>query len=40
MSPSSYTPDEACLLSDFAVTPTDYPRLSKLIVLAATSAEA
>lgn len=40
MSPSSYTPDEAYLLSDFAVAPTDYPRLSKLIVLAATSAEA
>ncbi|WXK77043.1 hypothetical protein WAB15_14110 [Streptomyces sirii] len=39
MSPSSYTPDEAYLLSDFAVTPTDYPRLSKLIVLAATSSE-
>ncbi|MEU7642557.1 hypothetical protein AB0C11_42290 [Streptomyces sp. NPDC039016] len=40
MSPSSYTPDEAYLLSDFAVAPTDYPRLSKLIVLAATSSEA
>jgi hypothetical protein len=40
MAPSSYTPDEAYLLSDFAVAPTDYPRLSKLIVLAATSAEA
>ncbi|WP_425834036.1 hypothetical protein [Streptomyces fractus] len=40
MSPSSYTPDEAYLLSDFAVAPTGYPRLSKLIVLAATSAEA
>ncbi|KOX33004.1 MULTISPECIES: hypothetical protein [unclassified Streptomyces] len=40
MSPSSYTPDEAYLLSDFAVAPTDYPRLSKLIVLAATSTEA
>ncbi|QHC24901.1 GNAT-like putative antirestriction protein [Streptomyces sp. GS7] len=39
MPPSSYTPDEAYLLSDFAVAPTDYPRLSKLIVLAATSAE-
>jgi hypothetical protein len=40
MAPSSYTPDEAYLLSDFAVAPTDYPRLSKLIVLAATSSEA
>ncbi|MEV7936639.1 hypothetical protein AB0O82_10890 [Kitasatospora sp. NPDC088264] len=40
MSPSTYTPDEVYLLSDFAVAPTDYPRLSKLIVLAATSAEA
>ncbi|MDN0193893.1 hypothetical protein [Streptomyces sp. S.PNR 29] len=40
MAPSSYTPDEAYLLSDFAVAPTNYPRLSKLIVLAATSAEA
>ena len=40
MAPSSYTPDEAYLLSDFAVAPTDYPRLSKLIVLAATSTEA
>ncbi|MEU0722821.1 hypothetical protein [Streptomyces sp. NPDC006140] len=40
MAPSTYTPDEAYLLSDFAVAPTDYPRLSKLIVLAATSAEA
>ncbi|MGW3031216.1 putative antirestriction adenine methyltransferase [Streptomyces sp. NPDC001178] len=40
MAPSSYTPDEAYLLSDFAVAPTDYPRLSKLVVLAATSAEA
>ncbi|MEV6132082.1 hypothetical protein AB0M05_35745 [Streptomyces violaceusniger] len=37
---SSYTPDEAYLLSDFAVAPTDYPRLSKLVVLAATSSEA
>ncbi|MEV0318163.1 hypothetical protein [Streptomyces sp. NPDC050659] len=36
---SSYTPDGAYLLSDFAVAPTDYPRMSKLIVLAATSAE-
>lgn len=40
LAPSSFTPDEAYLLSDFAVAPTDYPRLSKLIVLAATSAEA
>ncbi|MBM9505279.1 hypothetical protein ITX44_12125 [Streptomyces sp. KK5PA1] len=40
MAPSSYTPDEAYLLSDFAVAPTDYRRLSKLIVLAATSSEA
>ncbi|MFB7493785.1 hypothetical protein ACFC09_03610 [Streptomyces sp. NPDC056161] len=40
MAPSSYTPDEAYLLSDFAVAPTDYPRLSKLIVLAAMSTEA
>ncbi|MFD8092382.1 putative antirestriction adenine methyltransferase [Streptomyces malaysiensis] len=40
LAPSSYTPDEAYLLSDFAVAPTDYPRLSKLIVLAATSTEA
>lgn len=40
MAPSSYTPDEAYLLSDFAVAPSDYPRLSKLVVLAATSAEA
>ncbi|MFE7277239.1 Hint domain-containing protein [Streptomyces sp. NPDC057623] len=40
MAPSTYTPDEAYVLSDFAVAPTDYPRLSKLIVLAATSAEA
>jgi hypothetical protein len=40
MSPSTFTPDEVYLLSDFAVGPTDYPRLSKLIVLAATSAEA
>lgn len=40
MSPSTYTPDEVYLLSDFAVAPTNYPRLSKLIVLAATSAEA
>ncbi|NUK32318.1 hypothetical protein HRW12_00705 [Streptomyces lunaelactis] len=40
MAPSSYTPDEAYLLSDFAVAPTDYPRLSKLVVLAATSSEA
>ncbi|MEU4890992.1 hypothetical protein AB0B12_04650 [Streptomyces sp. NPDC044780] len=40
MAPSSYTPDEAYLLSDFAVAPTDYQRLSKLIVLAATSTEA
>jgi DNA adenine methylase-like protein/GNAT domain-containint protein len=40
MAPSSYTPDEAYLLSDFAVAPTDYPRVSKLIVLAATSSEA
>ncbi|TQE30932.1 hypothetical protein Sipo8835_22920 [Streptomyces ipomoeae] len=40
MSPSNYTPDEAYLLSDFAVGPTDYARLSKLVVLAATSAEA
>lgn len=40
MAPSSYTPDEAYLLSDFAVVPTDYPRLSKLVVLAATSSEA
>ncbi|MGP8301968.1 putative antirestriction adenine methyltransferase [Streptomyces inhibens] len=39
MAPSSFTPDEAYLLSDFAVAPTDYPRLSKLIVLAATSSE-
>lgn len=36
---ASYAPDEAYLLSDFAVAPTDYPRLSKLIVLAATSRE-
>ncbi|MFE2179082.1 hypothetical protein [Streptomyces sp. NPDC059455] len=40
MAPSTFTPDEAYVLSDFAVAPTDYPRLSKLIVLAATSAEA
>lgn len=40
MAPSSFTPDEAYLLSDFAVAPTGYPRLSKLIVLAATSSEA
>ncbi|OPF70753.1 hypothetical protein VT50_0235930 [Streptomyces antioxidans] len=40
LAPSSYTPDEAYLLSDFAVAPTDYPRLSKLVVLAATSSEA
>ncbi|MFJ1994278.1 putative antirestriction adenine methyltransferase [Streptomyces asiaticus] len=40
MAPNSYTPDEAYLLSDFAVAPTDYPRLSKLVVLAATSSEA
>lgn len=40
MSPSNYTPDEAYMLSDFAVAPTDYPRLSKLIILAATSSEA
>lgn len=40
MALSSYTPDEAYLLSDFAVAPTDYPRLSKLVVLAATSTEA
>ncbi|MER6086809.1 putative antirestriction adenine methyltransferase [Streptomyces bluensis] len=40
MAPGNYKPDEAYLLSDFAVAPTDYPRLSKLIVLAATSAEA
>lgn len=39
MAPSTYTPDEAYLLSDFAVAPTDYPRLSKLIVLAANSSE-
>ncbi len=39
MAPSTYTPDEAYLLSDFAVAPTDYPRLSKLIVLAASSSE-
>ncbi|MEV0281792.1 hypothetical protein AB0I22_36150 [Streptomyces sp. NPDC050610] len=38
MAPSSFTPDEAYLLSDFAVAPTDYPRLSKLIVLAAPPA--
>ncbi|MFE3216089.1 putative antirestriction adenine methyltransferase [Streptomyces antimycoticus] len=40
LAPSSYTPDEAYLLSDFAVAPTDYPRLSKLVVLAAMSSEA
>lgn len=40
LAPSSYTPDEAYLLSDFAVAPTAYPRLSKLVVLAATSSEA
>ncbi|MER8001640.1 hypothetical protein [Streptomyces sp. NPDC095613] len=40
MAPSSYSLDEVYVLSDFAVAPTDYPRLSKLIVLAATSAEA
>ncbi|MFD5385521.1 hypothetical protein ACFWMG_11275 [Streptomyces sp. NPDC127074] len=40
LAPSSYTPDEAYLLSDFAVAPTGYPRLSKLVVLAATSSEA
>ncbi|MFE0190697.1 hypothetical protein [Streptomyces sp. NPDC058989] len=40
MAPSTFVPDEAYVLSDFAVAPTDYPRLSKLIVLAATSAEA
>lgn len=36
---ANYNPDEAYLLSDFAVAPTDYRRLSKLIVLAATSKE-
>jgi hypothetical protein len=40
MAPSTFVPDEAYVLSDFAVAPTDYPRLSKLIVLAATSSEA
>jgi hypothetical protein len=37
---STYFPDEAYLLSDFAVAPSDYPRLSKLVLLAATSSEA
>lgn len=37
--PSTFTPDEVFVLSDFAVAPTDYPRLSKLIVLAATYSE-
>ncbi|WP_406303752.1 hypothetical protein OHA61_17120 [Streptomyces sp. NBC_00885] len=40
MAPSTFVPDEAYVLSDFAVAPTDYARLSKLIVLAATSSEA
>ncbi|MDO0916981.1 hypothetical protein QQM39_41140 [Streptomyces sp. DT2A-34] len=40
LAPRTYTPDEAYVLSDFAVTPADYPRLSKLIVLAATPSEA
>ncbi len=37
---SKYAVDEQYLVSDFPVGGTDYPRLSKLIVLAATSAEA
>lgn len=38
-SPGKFTPDEMYLMSDFAVSGTDYPRLSKLIVLAALSKE-
>lgn len=39
-SPSTFRHDEMYIMSDFAVSNTDYKRLSKLIVLAATSAEA
>lgn len=38
--PPKYSPTEAYLLSDFAVAPSDYPRLSKLVVAALLSSEA
>lgn len=38
--PHHYIPDWAYLQSDFAVAPTDYKRLSRLVLLAATSKEA
>lgn len=37
---SEWRRDQAYLLSDFAVGPTDYPRLSKLVAMAAVSSEA
>lgn len=38
-SPSTWSPDEMYMMSDFPVSNTDYPRLSKLLVLAACSKE-
>jgi hypothetical protein len=37
--PHHFIPDGCYLQSDFAVAPTDYPRLSRLVLLAATSKE-
>lgn len=37
--PSNHHPTTAYLMSDFPVAPTDYPRLSKLIAMAALSRE-
>lgn len=37
--PGKFAPDEIYLMSDFAVSGSDYPRLSKLVVMAACSTE-